>query len=113
MTETKTIPQTPLFDRAGSIRGYRLNKMAMALGRPVIATGYSGSEMLIGIVRVIIILHIAPRFQVLTLFFQTLQTYRKTVFHLIIGNFNTKTMILVTGATGHLGGNAIDFLLNQ
>jgi protocatechuate 4,5-dioxygenase alpha chain len=29
----KTIPDTPLFDRAGSIRGYRLNKMAMALGQ--------------------------------------------------------------------------------
>ncbi len=28
-----TIPDTPLFDRAGSIRGYRLNKMAMALGQ--------------------------------------------------------------------------------
>jgi len=26
------IPETPLFDRAGSIRGYRINKMAMALG---------------------------------------------------------------------------------
>lgn len=28
-----TIPDTPLFDRASSIRGYRLNKMAMALGQ--------------------------------------------------------------------------------
>jgi len=26
------IPETPLFDRAGSIRGYRINKMAMSLG---------------------------------------------------------------------------------
>ncbi len=31
MAETNTIPDTPLFDRAGSIRGYRINKMAMAL----------------------------------------------------------------------------------
>lgn len=30
---SETIPDTPLFDRAGSIRGYRLNKMAMALGQ--------------------------------------------------------------------------------
>lgn len=28
------IPDTPLFDRHGSIRGYRLNKMAMALSLP-------------------------------------------------------------------------------
>ena len=26
------IPDTPLFDREGSIRGYKMNKMAMALG---------------------------------------------------------------------------------
>ena len=28
------IPETPLFDRKGAIRGYKLNKMAMALGTP-------------------------------------------------------------------------------
>ena len=28
------IPDTPLFDREGSIRGYKMNKMAMALGTP-------------------------------------------------------------------------------
>ena len=28
------IPETPLFDRKGSIKGYKLNKMAMALGTP-------------------------------------------------------------------------------
>lgn len=33
MTEA-TIPETPLFDRAGSIRGYKMNKMAMSLGVP-------------------------------------------------------------------------------
>ncbi|MEJ5219477.1 extradiol ring-cleavage dioxygenase [Cognatishimia sp. D5M38] len=26
------IPETPLFDREGSLRGYKMNKMAMALG---------------------------------------------------------------------------------
>jgi protocatechuate 4,5-dioxygenase, alpha chain len=26
------LPDTPLFDRAGSIRGYQINKMAMSLG---------------------------------------------------------------------------------
>ncbi len=30
---TATIPDTPLFDRAASIRGYRLNKMAMGLAQ--------------------------------------------------------------------------------
>ena len=34
MTETSAIPDTPLFDRAGSQRGYKINKMAMALGKP-------------------------------------------------------------------------------
>lgn len=33
MADRDPIPDTPLFDRAGSIRGYRLNKMAMALGQ--------------------------------------------------------------------------------
>ncbi len=33
MPEKTAIPDTPLFDRASSIRGYRLNKMAMALGQ--------------------------------------------------------------------------------
>src|SRR4029453_10894778 len=28
------IPETPLFDRKRSLRGYRINKMAMGLGRP-------------------------------------------------------------------------------
>lgn len=35
MTDARApIPDTPLFDREASIRGYRLNKMAMALGQP-------------------------------------------------------------------------------
>lgn len=34
MTTDNPIPDTPLFDRKGSIRGYRMNKMAMALGDP-------------------------------------------------------------------------------
>ena len=28
------IPDTPLYDREGSIKGFKLNKMAMALGTP-------------------------------------------------------------------------------
>jgi protocatechuate 4,5-dioxygenase, alpha chain len=28
------IPDTPIFDRKRSLRGYRINKMAMGLGRP-------------------------------------------------------------------------------
>jgi protocatechuate 4,5-dioxygenase, alpha chain len=32
MTKTEQIAETPLFDRGASIRGYKLNKMAMALG---------------------------------------------------------------------------------
>jgi len=32
LDKSVSIPDTPLFDRAGSIRGYRINKMAMALG---------------------------------------------------------------------------------
>lgn len=35
MSETKVrIPETPLFDRAGSLRGYKMNKMANGLGKP-------------------------------------------------------------------------------
>lgn len=33
MPDPAPIPDTPLFDRAGSIRGYRMNKMAMGLGQ--------------------------------------------------------------------------------
>jgi protocatechuate 4,5-dioxygenase alpha chain len=33
-TEPDRIPDTPLFDRARSLAGYRLNKMAMGLGDP-------------------------------------------------------------------------------
>ncbi|MET0744960.1 MAG: extradiol ring-cleavage dioxygenase [Microvirga sp.] len=32
--EPDRIPDTPLFDRKRSLRGYRLNKMAMGLGTP-------------------------------------------------------------------------------
>lgn len=35
MAEAGTqIPETPLFDRARSLQGYKLNKMAMDLGKP-------------------------------------------------------------------------------
>ena len=30
--DERRIPDTPLFDRKGSIKGYKMNKMAMALG---------------------------------------------------------------------------------
>ncbi|MGB3336053.1 MAG: extradiol ring-cleavage dioxygenase [Devosia sp.] len=33
MHDRRAIPETPLFDRDGSIRGYKLNKMAMALSQ--------------------------------------------------------------------------------
>jgi protocatechuate 4,5-dioxygenase, alpha chain len=42
--KTATIPDTPLFDRAGSIRGYRLNKMAMALGQAVNRDAFKADE---------------------------------------------------------------------
>ena len=32
--DEKRIPDTPLFDREGSLKGYKINKMAMALGDP-------------------------------------------------------------------------------
>ncbi|MHB0952929.1 MAG: alpha/beta fold hydrolase [Allorhizobium sp.] len=44
MFEQPTIPDTPLFDRAGSIRGYRLNKMAMALGKPANRDAFRAKE---------------------------------------------------------------------
>lgn len=44
MLEQSPIPDTPLFDRAGSIRGYRLNKMAMALGRPANREAFRANE---------------------------------------------------------------------
>ena len=44
MAEAATIPDTPLFDRAGSIRGYRLNKMAMALGQPANRAAFKADE---------------------------------------------------------------------
>ncbi|MFA7413315.1 MAG: alpha/beta fold hydrolase [Rhizobium sp.] len=42
--EKKAIPDTPLFDRAGSIRGYRINKMAMALGQPANREAFKANE---------------------------------------------------------------------
>lgn len=38
------IPETPLFDRARSIQGYRLNKMAMALGEPANREAFKADE---------------------------------------------------------------------
>lgn len=34
MSEPDALPDTPLFDRQRSLRGYRINKMAMGLSRP-------------------------------------------------------------------------------
>ncbi|MBR9762859.1 MAG: extradiol ring-cleavage dioxygenase [Rhodobacteraceae bacterium] len=38
------IPETPLFDRQGSIRGYKMNKMAMSLGRPENREAFKADE---------------------------------------------------------------------
>jgi protocatechuate 4,5-dioxygenase alpha chain len=38
------IPDTPLFDRAGSIRGYEVNKMAMSLGDPANRVAFKANE---------------------------------------------------------------------
>src|SRR6218665_2144263 len=44
MSEDAAIPATPLFDRARSIKGYRLNKMAMALGKPENRKAFKDNE---------------------------------------------------------------------
>lgn len=42
--EKPPIPDTPLFDRAGSIRGYRINKMAMSLVEPANRAAFKADE---------------------------------------------------------------------
>mgnify|MGYP000860173765 FL=1 len=44
MNMKDAIPDTPLFDRKASIRGYRMNKMAMALGRPDNRAAFKADE---------------------------------------------------------------------
>lgn len=45
MPEQKAvIPDTPLFDRAGSIRGYKINKMAMALSHAENRAAFKADE---------------------------------------------------------------------
>jgi len=45
MVEAATqIPETPLFDRARSIQGYKLNKMAMDLGKPENREAFKADE---------------------------------------------------------------------
>jgi len=44
MPEAVHIPDTPLFDRQAGIRGYKLNKMAMALGRPENRDAFKADE---------------------------------------------------------------------
>lgn len=39
-----TIPETPLFDRARALRGYKLNKMASALGLPANRERFKADE---------------------------------------------------------------------
>lgn len=38
------LPDTPLLDRTASLRGYRLNKMAMALGEPANRDAFKADE---------------------------------------------------------------------
>jgi protocatechuate 4,5-dioxygenase alpha chain len=45
MAEAATqIPETPLFDRARSLKAYQLNKMAMDLGRPENREAFKADE---------------------------------------------------------------------
>jgi len=44
MAEILQIPETPLFDRARSLKGYRLNKMAMALGEAANREAFKADE---------------------------------------------------------------------
>ena len=38
------IPDTPLFDRDSNLQGYKLNKMAMSLGRPENRAAFKAAE---------------------------------------------------------------------
>lgn len=44
MTDATPLTDTPLFDRDASIRGYKLNKMAMALSRPENREAFKADE---------------------------------------------------------------------
>lgn len=44
MPDRRAIPDTPLFDRDGSIRGYKLNKMAMALSQATNRDAFRADE---------------------------------------------------------------------
>lgn len=44
LEDSAQIPDTLLFDRERSIRGYRLNKMAMALGEPANRVAFKADE---------------------------------------------------------------------
>jgi len=44
MPPDRHIPDTPLFDRQSNLDGYRLNKMAMALGRPEAREAFLADE---------------------------------------------------------------------
>ncbi len=44
MGETPKVPETPLFDRQSNLDGYRINKMAMALGQPAARAAFLADE---------------------------------------------------------------------
>lgn len=44
MAESDFIPETPLFDRQRNLGGYKLNKMAMALGNPANRAAFKADE---------------------------------------------------------------------
>ena len=44
LQDKPSLPDTPLFDRAGSIKGYRINKMAMALGDSANRVAFKADE---------------------------------------------------------------------
>ena len=44
MGQPPKVPDTPLFDRQGNLDGYRINKMAMALGRPEARAAFKADE---------------------------------------------------------------------
>ena len=44
MGHTPKVPETPLFDRQSNLDGYRINKMAMALGDPANREAFKADE---------------------------------------------------------------------
>ena len=44
MTHDRDVPDTPLLDRPSNLAGYRINKMAMALGKPEARAAFKEDE---------------------------------------------------------------------